>query len=236
MIWFGKGVRERLFYPAPRPTREGDEVHRMELALRAVAERSPHLSGTDLAEALAHTGLVDRETALRLLPLFPHFDADRIFSDALRALSFRGPAAAEEFRARMVRVFADLTGGEATLGEAGPEPVVRFRHGGREGIVLAHPQVAFTLGGKTLETLRAAVDEMPDALVVVARNFQDGTRDQLRALLDRTEVPGTMVTVNLLLGMRAAALRFQPSPERVLDLLGAGRPLRTQDVAVLAER
>ncbi len=32
---------------------------------------------------------------------------------------------------------------------------------------------------------------------------------------------GTLVTVNLLLGMRAIALKYQPSPEQVFGLLGA---------------
>lgn len=239
MIWFGKDVRERLFFPAPRPRpggSEGDpESHRMEHALRAVAERAPHLSGPALADALAETGLVDRDTALRLLPAFRGFDADRVFAESLRSLSFRGPSAADEFRARMVRVFADLTG-EAALDDAGPEPLVRFRHGERSGVVLAYPQVSFTVGGRTLEAVRAVVDEMPDALVIVARNFQEGTRDHLRALLDRTEVPGTLVTVNLLLGLRAATLRYQPPADRVIDLLGVGRPIRTQDVALLGDR
>ena len=237
MIWFGKDVRERLFFPAPRPQHgEGDsESTRMKAALRAVAERAPHLSGAELADALAETGWVDRDTAVRLLPAFPRFDPDRVFAEGLRSLSFRGPSAAEEFRARMVRVFTDLTG-EAALDEVGPEQGVRFRHGERAGVVLAYPQVGFTVGGKALEAVQAAVEEMPDALVIVARNFQEGTRDHLRALLDRTEVPGTLVTVNLLLGIRAATLRYQPPATRVIDLLGAGRPLRTQDVAVLGNR
>ena len=44
------------------------------------------------------------------------------------------------------------------------------------------------------------------------------------------------ITVNLLLGMRASALRYQPGPDRVLQLLGAGRPLRSRDIAVLGDR
>ena len=55
-------------------------------------------------------------------------------------------------------------------------------------------------------------------------------------MLSRTGVPGTLVTVNLLLGIRATALRYQPSAERVVDLLSLGRPLRTQDVASLGDR
>jgi hypothetical protein len=49
-------------------------------------------------------------------------------------------------------------------------------------------------------------------------------------------VPGTLVTVNLLLGIRATTLRYQPGAERVIELLGSGRPLRSRDVAVLGER
>jgi hypothetical protein len=122
------------------------------------------------------------------------------------------------------------------MDEVGPEGAVRFTLGEREGIVLAYPAVQFTIGGNAARAVEAAVEEMPDTLVIVARNFQDGTRAQLRAMLDRTEVPGTLVTVNLLLGMRATALKYQPSPERVVDLLSVGRPLRTQDVAALGDR
>jgi hypothetical protein len=32
------------------------------------------------------------------------------------------------------------------------------------------------------------------------------------------------------------ALKYQPSPERVIDVLSLGRPIRTQDVARLGER
>ena len=50
--------------------------------------------------------------------------------------------------------------------------------------------------------------------------------------------PGLLasVTVNLLLGIRATALKYQPPRERVVDLLSVGRPIRTQDVAILGER
>lgn len=235
MIWFGKDVRLRLFPASLAPAAPVDDTARMEHALRAVAERTPHLAGDALVDALAGTGLVDRDTAARLLPHFRHFDADRAFSDGLRTLSFRGPTAADEFRTRVARVVEELTG-DARLGAVGPEEAVRFRQGEREGIVLAYPQVGFTVSGRTMDAVRAAVDEMPDALVIVARNFHDATRDQLRAVLDRTEVPGTLVTVNLLLGMRAMALRYQPETNRVIDLLGAGRPLRSQDVALLGNR
>lgn len=234
MIWFAKDVRVRLF-PASLTPAPADDNARMEHALRAVAERCPHLAGDALVDALAGTGLVDRDTASRLLPHFRHFDPDRIFADGVRTLSFRGPSAADEFRARIARVVADLTG-DARLGPVGPDEAVRFQQGQRQGIVLAYPQVAFTVGGRVLDTVRAAVEEMPDALVIVARNFHDSTRDQLRAILDRSEVPGTLVTVNLLLGLRAMALRHQPDAGRVIDLLGAGRPLRTQDVALLGNR
>lgn len=234
MIWFGKPLTEVLFTP-PAGAALGDESTRMEHALRWVAARDPHLEGGELVEALAATGYVDRHTAQRLLPCFRHFDADRHFAEALRSLSFRGPAAAGEFRQRIGRVMEDMTGA-AALGSVAGEECVRFGADGLEGVVLAYPQVSFTLGGTAAESVAAAAREMPDALVVVARNFQDGTAGQLASLLSGTEVPGTLVTVNLLLGMRATALRYQPGSSRVLRLLGAGRPLRSRDVAVLGER
>lgn len=235
MIWFGRNLSEKLSTPAPAVALPPDEGARMEEALRWVASRAPHLEGDALLDALAATGYVDRATARRLLPCYRHFDADRHFSESLRRLSFRGPAAAGEFRDRVGRVMADLTE-SAALDDVGAEPAVRFRHGAREGVVLAYPMVNFTLGGESLKAVEAVVEEMPDALVLVARNFQDGTAQQLRALLHRTEVPGTLVTVNLLLGIRAVTLKYQPGGDRVLDLLSAGRPLRTQDVATLGDR
>ncbi|HEX5725150.1 MAG TPA: hypothetical protein VFX98_06770 [Longimicrobiaceae bacterium] len=234
MIWFGK-LTEAIYLPPAGAALPGDENSRMEHALRWVAARAPHLEGAALLDALASTGWVDRATAARLLPCFRHFDPDRYFAECLRTLSFRGPGAAGEFRERIGRVMEDLTG-SAELGALGAEEVVRFGHGERLGVVLAYPQVAFTLGGEAAKAVQAAVEEMPDTLVVVARNFQDGTPEQLRAMLDRTEVPGTLVTVNLLLGMRASTLRYQPAADRVMDLLSLGRPLRTQDVARLGDR
>ena len=234
MIWFGK-LTEAFRLPVPAAVVPADDGARMENALRAVAARAPHLEGGALVDALAATGWVDRDTALRLLPSYRHFDADRWFSESLRSLSLKGPTVAEEFRERIGRVFEDLTG-HARLESVGPEGAVRFTSGEREGIVLAYPQVQFALGGNASQAVTAAVEEMPDTLVIVARNFQDGTRGQLAAMLERTEVPGTLVTVNLLLGMRATTLRYQPSPERVVDLLSVGRPLRTQDVARLGDR
>ena len=234
MIWFGNLSALRIPVPAFM-AQAGDENTRMEHALRAVASRAPHLEGGALLDALAATGWVDRSTAARLLPCFRHFDADRWFAESLRSLSLKGPTVAEEFRSRIGRVVEDLTG-NARVDEVGPEGAVRFTLGEREGIVLAYPAVQWSIGGAAADAVRAAVDEMPDALVIVARNFQDNTRAQLAAMLDRTEVPGTLVTVNLLLGMRATALKYQPSPDRVLDLLAAGRPLRTQDVATLGGR
>ena len=94
----------------------------------------------------------------------------------------------------------------------------------------------FSLGGPALKTVEAAVEEMLDTLLIVARNFQDAAGAQLSGVLSRSGVPGTLVTVNLLLGIRAMALKYQPSPERVVDLLSVGRPIRTQDVARLADR
>jgi hypothetical protein len=234
MIWFGN-LRDTLRLPAGGPPPPGDENVRMEHALIRVAERAPHLSGPALVEALAQTGWVDHDTASRLLPTFRHFDPDRTFAESLRRLSFRGPLFAGEFRTRIHRVMEDLTG-DALLDEVGPEEAVRFRHEGREGIVLAYPQVQFTVGGTAQTAVTAAVEEMPDALVIVAKNFQPGADEQLRSLLSPTEVRGTMVTLNLLLGLRATALRYQPGGERVMDLLGSGRPLKTQDLARLGDR
>ena len=234
MIWFGN-LSEALRVGVPATLLAGDENARMEHALRAVASRAPHLSGTELLDALAATGWVDHATAARLLPTYRHFDADRWFAESLRSLSLKGPTVADEFRERIGRVVEDLTG-EARVAPVGPEGAVRFRAGEREGIVLAYPQVQFSLGGSALQAVEAAVEEMPDALVIVARNFQDGAWGQLSSLLHRTEVPGTLVTVNLLLGLRATALRYQPPAERVVDLFSLGRPLKTQDVAKLGDR
>jgi hypothetical protein len=235
MIWFGRPLDDVLFTPPAGVSVPGDESSRMERALRWVAAREPQLAGPALLDALAATGWVDRATAARLLPCFRHFDADRHFAEALRRLSFRGPPAAGEFRQRIGRLMEDVVG-DATLSTLAGEECVRFRAGAREGIVLAYPQVGFTLGGGAARAVAAAVEEMPDALVVVARNFQDGTAGQLGALLAGHEIPGTLVTVNLLLGIRASALRYQPAAERIVRLLGAGRPLRSRDVAVLGER
>jgi hypothetical protein len=233
MIWFGN-LSTLTGFPAP-PLALGGDNQRMEAALRAVAAVAPQLEGEALLDALAATGYLSRELAARLLPCYRHFDPDRCFAEALRSLSLKGPPAAEEFRGRVERVVADLTG-NARADAVADEGVVRFTQGEREGIVLAYPAVQFTLGGPAARAVEAAVEEMPDALVVVARNFQDTTGAQLAAALSRTGVPGTLVTVNLLLGLRATALKYQPSPERVVDLLAVGRPIRTQDVALLADR
>jgi hypothetical protein len=234
MIWFGKLPG---FPPAPPVSGRAwaTEYDRMHQALQWVAARCPHLSGDALLDAVAETGWIERGAARRLLPYFTHFDPDRYFAENLRRLSFRGRSAAEEFRAGVGRVVEDLTG-LASFGDIGPEAAIRFAHGEREGVVLAYPEVAFSIGGVTRVTVAAAVEEMPDVLVIVARNFQDGAAAQLGSLLAGTEVPGTLVTVNLLLGIRATALRYQPGADRVLDLLGAGRPIRSADVAHLGDR
>jgi hypothetical protein len=135
-----------------------------------------------------------------------------------------------------VRFVVEELTGEAGVGTLGSEPVIRFRNGDREGVVLAHPEVGFTISGPTRDAVMAAVEEMPDALVVVARNFDPQTASQLTSILDRTEVPGTLVTLNLLLGIRAHRLRYQPAPARVIELLGTGRPLRSADIAHLGDR
>lgn len=239
MIWFGKLAGSPptplLRFAPPRGGRPGDAHTRMQRALEYVAAHSPHLTGDARVRALTETGLVDAPTATRLLPYFRHFDPDRHFADHLRRISFRGPSMADEFRAGMLRVIEDLTGG-ADIGAVGPEAAIRFRHGEREGILLAHPEVSFSIGGGTRDAVAAAIEEMPDALVIVARNFGQTTAPQLAGMLSRTGVPGTLVTVNLLLGIRAITLRYQPATERILDLLGTGRPLRRADVATLGTR
>lgn len=234
MIWFGNLNR---ILPDTGADAFGSlgERERMLRALEWAAERAPWLAGAGLLDALHTSGWVDRSTAARLLPEFRHFDADRHFSDALRRLSFKGSSAAEEFRRGVGCVVHELTG-SAREGAAGPETVLRFSRGEREGVVIAHPEVSFTVAGKTREAIESLVEEMPDTIVVVARNFERSTADQLAGILSRTGIPGTLVTVNLLLGIRAVSLRYQPSPERVIDLLGAGRPLRSVDVALLGNR
>lgn len=233
MIWFGN-LNPLVPAPpvAPAPTAEHA---RMQQALEHVAEHAPHLSGSELVEALADTGWVEPASALRLLPHFRHFDPDRHFAEHLRRLSFRGGAAADDFRQGVRRVVEDLTG-NGRVEEVGPEVGIRFESGEHQGVVLAHPEVSFTISGRTREAVLAAVEEMPDSLVVVARNFERGTAEQLASLLSRTGVPGTLITLNLLLGMRAIALRYQPPVQRVVHLLGAGQPLRSADIALLGDR
>jgi hypothetical protein len=234
MIWFGN-LNRILPSPAPEAFGPRPEDERMLRALEWVAERNPQLDGKPLIEALATSGWVDHSTAARLLPAFRHFDPERHFSDHLRRLSFRGRSAAHEFRSGIRCIMADITG-SAALDDGAPEPAVRFRSGEKEGVVLAYPEVAFNISGATRDAVQALMDEMPDALVIVARNFDKAAADQLSELLYRSEIPGTLVTVNLLLGVRAITLRYQPGPARVVALLAAGRPLRSADVARLGDR
>jgi|GEM_PF-972827 len=234
MIWFGNlnrilpGDEAASYGPLP-------EHVRMRRALEWVAVRAPQLEGAALLDALSASGWIDRASAKRLIPEFGHFDPDRHFADNLRRLSFKGQLAADEFRRGIGCIVTELIG-DATEGAVGPEAAIRFRRGDREGIVLAHPEVSFTVAGKTREAVEAAVEEMPDSIVLVARNFDRATADQLSSLLSRTEVPGTLITLNLLLGLRATALRYQPCIERVIDLLGVGRPVRSVDLALLGNR
>jgi hypothetical protein len=93
-----------------------------------------------------------------------------------------------------------------------------------------------TIAGRTREALLAAIEEMPDVVVVVARNFEKGASDQLQAILGRTGVPGTLVTLNLLLGIRATTLRYQPRLDRVVSVLAKGGTLRSADIAPLGDR
>jgi hypothetical protein len=234
MIWFGN-LNRILAAPVPDGFGPLSEAKRMQHALERVAEQAPHLYGASLVDALAATGWVDRDTAARLLPGFTSFDADRHFADYLRRLSFRGQSAAEEFRQGVRHIVQEMVG-DGTLEEVGPERGVRFRQGEYEGVVLAYPEVSFHIGGTARAAIDAVVEEMPDALVVVARNFDPHAAEQLSGVLSRTGVPGTLVTVNLLLGMRAISLRYQPSVARLLGVLGSGRPLRSADIARLGDR
>jgi hypothetical protein len=234
MIWFGK-LNRIVVRPPTCGLGFDSESARMQTALERVAESSPGLWGSALVDALVHTGWVDRPTAERLLPHFPHFDADRHFAEYLRRLSFRGPTAADEFRTGVRCVVEEITG-NGMIDRVGPEPCVRFSTDAFEGVVLAQPQVGFTITGRTREAIAAAVEEMPDVVVVVARNFDQGTAQQLAAILHRTGVPGTLITINLLLGIRATALRYQPCLDRVVRLLSTGRMLRSADVARLGDR
>ncbi|CAN5807732.1 hypothetical protein BH23GEM3_BH23GEM3_19840 [soil metagenome] len=235
MIWFGKQLPGLPPIPPPHGHAWAYERNRLKYALEWVATRAPHLSGDALLDAISETGWIERATAARLLPEFRHFDADRHFAEHLRRLSFRGASVAEEFQLGMLRIVEDLAGA-AHIASIGPEPAIRFRHGEREGIVLAYPEVAFSIGGNVRAAVSAAVEEMPDTLVVVARNFQPRTAEQLAGMLARTGVPGTLLTVNLLLGVRAIALRYQPGTDRVIELLSVGRLLRSADIARLGER
>lgn len=234
MIWFGN--LERFFVgkvPAGLP--QTAEFTRMQLALERVAELAPGLTGRTLVDAATSTGWVDRETAERLLPHFRHFDADAHFAAYLRRLSFRGRSAQDEFRSGVRCVIEEILG-DGRIDQLGPEKCVRFVSGEREGVVLAQPEVSFTISGRTRDSIVAAVEEMPDAVIVVARNFEKGAADQLRSILLRTGVPGTLVSLNLLLGIRATTLRYQPRTDRVIDLLSSGGALRSSQIARLGDR
>lgn len=234
MIWFGN-LNRILTTPSPDAFGPLSEYERMRHALERTAEAGPHLEGPALLDALASTGWVDRPTAQRLLPLFAHFDPDRHFADYLRRLSFRGRLAADEFRAG-IRQVAQEVAGTGDVGEVGPEQCIRFRNGELQGMALAYPEVQFSIAGPTRDAVAAALEEMPDALVVVARNFDPHAGQQLAGMLAGSGVPGTLVTVNLLLGIRAVSLRYRPTPDRVFEVLSAGRPLRSADVARLGDR
>jgi hypothetical protein len=234
MIWFGN--LERIFVGAiPAGMPKDAEFTRMQMALERVAEAAPSLSGQRLIDALSSTGWVDRGTAERLLPHFRHFDPDRHFGDYLRRLSFRGRLAEEDFVRGVRCVLEDITG-NGRVERVGPATGIRFSAGLNEGIVLAHPEVGLTIGGQTRDAILAAVEEMPDALVVVARSFERDTGAQLASLLSRTGLKGTLVTVNLLLGIRAITLRYQPQVEKVVTLLARGGTLRSPEIARLGDR
>lgn len=237
MIWFGNvpglaplsASNPALTRRTPR--RERDQMRQ---ALEWVATYAPHLTGSALVEALAETGCVDADTAARLLPQFRYFDADHHFADHLRRLSYRGTTMAGDFRAGVARAVEDAVG-HAALEPLGTGDAIRFTVGEREGILLAYAEVKFAIGGAVRDGIAAAVEAMPDTLIIVARNFHPGTAGQLQSLLAGREVPGTLLTLNLLLGVRAMALRYRPAPDRVIDLLSGGRPLRSADVATLGD-
>jgi hypothetical protein len=233
MIWFGN-VDRLVAHPDAESLSFASEARRMQTALERVAEQSPGLWGPALLDALAATGWVDRATAERLFPQFRHFDSDRHFAAHMRRLSFRGPSAIDEFRAGVCCVIGEIAG-NATIDRIGPEHCVRFAPESFEGVVLAHPEVNFTITGRSRDAISAAVEEAPDVIVVVARNFDTTTSVHLRSLLERTGVPGTLVTVNQLRGIRATALRYQPTPGRIVDLLARGGILRSADIARLAD-
>jgi hypothetical protein len=234
MIWFGK-VERLISEPIPEALGLASESVRMKLALERVAETAPGLGGSALVDAIASTGFVDRTTAARLLPTFRHFDADRHFAEHLRRLSFRGRLAADQFRTGIRCVVEEITG-SGLLDQVGPEPCVRFAADAYEGVILAQPEVGMTIAGRTRDALLAAIEEMPDVVVVVARNFEKGASDQLQAILGRSGVPGTLVTLNLLLGIRATTLRYQPRLDRVVSVLAKGGTLRSADIAPLGDR
>lgn len=234
MIWFGN-LEHHIAGPLPDGFGMASETVRMQRALERVAEIAPGLEGHALVNALSMTGFVDQATARRLLPTFQHFDPDRHFSEYLRRLSFRGRPAADEFRTGVRCLVEEITGNGA-LDQVGTEPCIRFASHGFEGIVLAQPEVGFTIAGRTRDAIHASIDEMPDAVVVVARNFERGTADQLSSILSRTGVPGTLVTVNLMLGIRASVLRYQPGVDRIAGVLATGGMLRSADIACLGDR
>lgn len=233
MIWFGR--HPGLHIPSPVrgrvPVRDRD---RMRAALEQIAAHAPHLTGAELLDALGDTGWIDRATAKRLLPEFRNFDPDRHFAEHMRRLSFRGPSASDEFHAGIGRIVADLFGSSRET-EIAAELAFRFQHAEQEGLILGYPMVQLAIGGTLQEAVTSAIEEVPDALVIVARNFHPAAAEQLRGLLSSSEVPGTLITINLLLGVRATVLRYQPHKSRVVRLLGAGRPLRSADVARLVD-
>jgi hypothetical protein len=231
MIWFRDPPAATPLEFGPTLTARG----RMKQALERVASRAPQLRGAELVGALLETGLVDPPTVRHLLPEFAGFDPERHFADHLRSLSFRGASRADEFRAAMERVVVDVVGSGARM-PAGAEEAIVFEHGERQGVLLAFPEVNFSVGGRSRDWIAAAAEEMPDAIVVVARTFDAHAPGQLAALLSGADVPGTLVSVNLMLGIRAMVQKYAPPPDRVVDLLAAGRLLRSPDVAVLGER
>jgi hypothetical protein len=231
MIWF----RNPPAALSPLPGAQLSVYGRMRQALESVASTRPHLSGHALVDALTETGWVDRTTAGRLLPEFAHFDLERHFAAHVRSLSFRGTGMLGEFRAAVERMVQDLVGAGARM-PVGPDEGIVFEREEQQGIVLAYPEVGFSIGGRVRDTIMSAAEEMPDMVVLVARNFDPHAPQQLASLLSGTDVPGTLLTVNLLLGLRAMSLKYQPPVACVLELLGRGGLLRSPAIAVLGDR
>ena len=190
MIWFGNLNR---ILPQPDPAAFGPlpERARMLRALKWVAERAPHLTGSSLLDALAGTGWVDRG----------HRASDSCRSSATSTPTATSPipSAGSPFAADppprssaaasgcvMEEVTGDGDDGRGGTGAGDPLP----HRGSARGSSSPTPRCPSPSRAGRATAVEAAVEEMPDVLVVVARNFERSTAAQLAAVLERTEVPG----------------------------------------------